>query len=766
MLKPALARGDFSLIGATTTVEFQTYIQRDEALERRFTPVKILEPSQAKTLEMLLGARFLYERAHVGVCIPLSALSSAVYFAGKYITSARYFPDKAVDLIDDSAAKLEFSFDRKGVGNYLAHESKTSFWRKVEALKRGEMDEAMFQKRQHVYCRRAWDTVCRAKRSRRKGATEGYKVPLGSSVDDYYVFNYWEFRNFDPDLKEKSKFWRRFDAIAGESFRYRDQQGLPQSILNEKTSTNSLGEPFPHFFVPVFEVALEVYNRTQIPLDEVPSTNPSRQRFGEELRSFEDKIREQIVAQDEAILEICLAVIRSRTGIRDYTKPVAVLFFAGPTGVGKTEIAKVVATYFFRSTEVVYRFDMSEFADRMGVSKLIGSPPGYQAMHAGGILTNFVRRRPFSLLIFDEFEKAHFTVYDMLLSVFDDARLSDALGRFCDFRNTMLISTSNSGAALVQEVYRVIGNEEGYVEDLLRAKHWVKVQGGVDQDDPEFYRAVKHLEINTYLAELLSSKGIITDLELRNSCMRLGEGGLLDLVEISVESSLAGSFRPEFVNRFDRMVFFESFQRGDMVMVSYVMFSLFRKSLISRYLAIVNSNYKLLKAMAWLDMDLEMGARPVRRAFLKIVEDPLASLVLRRGRLPLQSLHVYSLYFDWGLGLDFRSRESRRGMKELEKFVAMGKNGVGTVNRWDNGQLQSLRGAITAAEKRIVRYFGFPDYVSSFSNRFGDVPELLRRPGSLQMSRVGLYVSDTLTPGWLREFLQVVVGAQVRAARL
>jgi ATP-dependent Clp protease ATP-binding subunit ClpA len=169
MLKPALARGDFSLIGATTTVEFQTYIQRDEALERRFTPVKILEPSQAKTLEMLLGARFLYERAHVGVCIPLPALNSAVYFAGKYITSARYFPDKAVDLIDDSAAKLEFSFDRKGVGNYLAHESKTSFWRKVEALKRGEMDEAMFQKRQYVSCRRLGHSLQRKKKSEKKG---------------------------------------------------------------------------------------------------------------------------------------------------------------------------------------------------------------------------------------------------------------------------------------------------------------------------------------------------------------------------------------------------------------------------------------------------------------------------------------------------------------------------------------------------------------------------------------------------------------------
>ena len=432
MIKPMLARGELRLVGATTLDEYRKYIEKDAALERRFQQVFVGEPSVEDTIGILRGLKERYE-VHHGVRITDSALVAAATLSDRYITS-RFLPDKAIDLVDEAASRLRMEIDS-------SPEEIDSAERIVRRL---EIEEMALEKETDVASRD------RLEKLREELANEREKLTQlktrwqneKSSIDDVRVVR----EELDQLRTESDKAEREGDYGRVAELRYGRIPELEKQLAEAESAVEeSQGESMLNEEVSPEEVAEVVSAWTGIPAGKM------MQGETEKLLSMEKVLGERVVGQEEAVVAVSDAVRRTRAGVADPDRPTGSFLFLGPTGVGKTELAKALAEFLFDDERAMVRIDMSEYGEKHSVARLIGAPPGYVGYDAGGQLTEAVRRRPYTVVLFDEVEKAHPDVFDVLLQVLDEGRLTDGQGRTVDFRNTILILTSNLGAGGTRE---------------------------------------------------------------------------------------------------------------------------------------------------------------------------------------------------------------------------------------------------------------------------------------------------------------------------
>jgi ATP-dependent Clp protease ATP-binding subunit ClpC len=487
ILKPPLARGELQCIGATTLDEYRKYVEKDSALERRFQPITVTEPTKEETKAILEGLRDRYE-AHHRVQITDEAIEAAVKLSDRYI-SDRFLPDKAIDLIDEASSRIRL------------------------------------------------------------------QTTTAPS----------ELKRLDEEIQEVQK--EKEAAIGNEEFekaaKLRDkEQSLRRTLESRKTEWHSK-KGRTEAIVTAEDIAHVVSVWTGIPVAQVAEEETDR------LLNLEEILHKRVIGQDEAVKALAKAVRRARAGLKDPKRPVGSFVFLGPTGVGKTELARALAEALFGDEESMIRLDMSEYMERHTVSRLIGAPPGYVGYEEAGQLTEGVRRRPYSVVLLDEIEKAHPEVFNILLQVIEDGRLTDAKGRTVDFRNTVLIMTSNVGAHLIEHG-RTLGFE-------------------MVQDEEETYSRMKD----------------------------------------RVLSELKRTFRPEFLNRIDEIIVFHSLNQEHIGQIVELMLT-DTKSLLAEQGITLEVTKSAQKFLANEGFDKEYGARPLRRAIMRLVEDPLSEELLEK----------------------------------------------------------------------------------------------------------------------------------------
>lgn len=554
MLKPALARGELRCVGATTLDEYRKHIEKDPALERRFQPVYIKEPTVEDTISILRGLKEKYE-VHHGVKIKDSALISAAVLSNRYITD-RFLPDKAIDLIDEAASKLRMEIDSMPV----------------------ELDEIERKLRQHEIEKQA---VMKEDSKDARDKLEKIKremAELQSRRDELRA--QWlsekeiiaKIRGIKEQVEktkiESERAEREGDLAKAAELRYGKLLELQKSLEAENKKLVDAQERRKMLKEEVDEedIAEVVSKWTGVPV--------SRMLEGEiqKLLKMEERLKLRIVGQDEAIVAVSNAVRRSRAGIQDPNRPIGSFIFLGPTGVGKTELAKALAEFLFDDENAMVRIDMSEYQERHTVSRLIGAPPGYVGYEEGGQLTETVRRRPYSVILFDEIEKAHPEVFNLLLQVLDDGRLTDGHGRTVDFRNSVLIMTSNIGSLHIQELL---------IERTKRPKaYW----GSSEEENAT---------------------------ELKDKVM----------------ADLKAFFRPEFLNRVDEIIIFNPLSMDLLKQIVEIQVNRMKK-----YIREKNIDLTLTDAatgyLAEIGFDPVYGARPLKRAIQKEILNPLALKLL------------------------------------------------------------------------------------------------------------------------------------------
>ncbi|HLX19185.1 MAG TPA: AAA family ATPase, partial [Gaiellaceae bacterium] len=410
MLKPMLARGELRAIGATTLDEYRKYIEKDAALERRFQPIFVGEPSVADTIAILRGLKETYE-SHHGVRIRDAALVAAAVLSHRYI-SDRFLPDKAIDLVDEAASRLRIEIDSSPV----------------------ELDEAERRVRQ-LEIELAADPADREPLERELAEVRERRDALAArwATEKAALERVKEITRSVEELKREAEREERLGNLQRVAeIRYGELPGLEREL-----SERQLVDPMVKEEVDEDDVAAVVARWTGIPVDRLLEGET------EKLIHMEERLHRRVVGQDEAVEAVANALRRARTGLQDPNRPIGSFVFLGPTGVGKTELARALAEFMFDDDHAMVRIDMSEYQERHTVSRLVGAPPGYVGYDEGGQLTEAVRRRPYSVVLLDEIEKAHAEVFDVLLQVLDDGRLTDGQGRTVDFRNTVLIMTSN-----------------------------------------------------------------------------------------------------------------------------------------------------------------------------------------------------------------------------------------------------------------------------------------------------------------------------------
>jgi len=508
ILKPALARGELQCIGATTLDEYRKHIERDAALERRFQPVMVGEPSIEDTIEILKGLRERYEQHH-RLKITDDALEAAAHLGDRYI-SDRFLPDKAIDLIDEAGSRVRL------INSKLPPEAK-------------QIDKELRQ----------------------------IQKQKEESVRDQNFDQAGQLREKEMELSAKIKevLDNKKESTAG------DQSDVDISV---KSDSKLLQSPL----VSEEDVAHIVASWTGVPVQKLTETESVK------LLNMEETLHQRLIGQDEAVKAVSRAIRRARVGLKNPNRPIASFIFSGPTGVGKTELTKSLASYFFGSEEAMIRLDMSEFMERHTVSKLIGSPPGYVGFNEGGQLTEAVRRRPYTVVLFDEVEKAHPDVFNLLLQLLEDGRLTDSKGRTVDFKNTLLIMTSNIGSKVIEKGGGGLGFEFS----------------GDSVEDSQYNR-IKSL----------------------------------------VNEELKQYFRPEFLNRLDEIIVFRQLTKNEVKEIAEIM-------LQEVFVRLQDKGIKLNVTDAFKERLVEegynpsYGARPLRRAVMRLLEDSLAEEVLS-GRI-------------------------------------------------------------------------------------------------------------------------------------
>ncbi|HWK12996.1 MAG TPA: ATP-dependent chaperone ClpB [Rhizobiaceae bacterium] len=536
LLKPALARGELHCVGATTLDEYRKHVEKDAALARRFQPVFVDEPTVEDTISILRGIKEKYEQHHK-VRIADSALVSAATLSNRYITD-RFLPDKAIDLVDEAAARLRMQVDSKP--EELDEIDRRIMQLKIEreALK-VEKDEASKDRLDRLDKELAAleeESTALTTTWASEKAKLGLAAELKKQIDDA--------KNELAIAQRKGEFQK-----AGE-LAYGRIPELERKLAEAEASDNS-GSMVEETVTPD-HVAHIVSRWTGIPVDKMLEGERDK------LLRMEDEIGKRVVGQGEAVQAVSKAVRRARAGLQDPNRPIGSFMFLGPTGVGKTELTKALASFLFDDESAMVRIDMSEFMEKHSVARLIGAPPGYVGYEEGGALTEAVRRRPYQVVLFDEVEKAHPDVFNVLLQVLDDGRLTDGQGRTVDFRNTLIVMTSNLGAE--------------YLVSL-----------GEDQD--------------------------------------------VDVVRDDVMNVVRASFRPEFLNRIDEVILFHRLRRQDMGRIVEIQLKRLEKLLVDRKIRLDLDE----AAIDWLadkGYDPAYGARPLKRAMQKELQDPLAEKLL------------------------------------------------------------------------------------------------------------------------------------------
>jgi ATP-dependent Clp protease ATP-binding subunit ClpB len=447
MIKPALARGELRCIGATTLKEYQKHIEKDQALERRFQPVYVKEPSLEETVTILRGLKDRYELHH-GIRLTDGAIVAAAKLSDRYITD-RFLPDKAVDLIDEAMSKMRIELD--SLPEELDKISKRLQSLKIEreALKR-EKDQASKQ-RLEILEQELADLEEEFQQKKGVWDTERQDVEKAKAIRE--DIEQWR-------IKEK-EFERVGDLNKVAEIRYGKLTALENELKQIEKNIEESQKQYLKEEVTDEDIALIVSRWTGIPVSKM------MQGEKEKLLHIEEELRKQVVGQDPAIESVSEAILRNRSGLSDPNRPVGVFLFLGPTGVGKTETAKALARFLFDDEHALLRIDMSEYMEKHAVARLIGAPPGYVGYDEGGQLTEAVRRRPYQVILFDEVEKAHPEVFNIFLQLFDDGRLTDSKGRTVDFKNTIVIMTSNIGSHHLMDLSRTAEERERLIQDDL-----------------------------------------------------------------------------------------------------------------------------------------------------------------------------------------------------------------------------------------------------------------------------------------------------------
>jgi ATP-dependent Clp protease ATP-binding subunit ClpB len=552
MLKPALARGELRCIGATTVNEYRKYIEKDPALERRFQPILIKEPSVEDTISILRGLKEKYE-VHHGVKIKDSALIAAAVLSHRYIAD-RFLPDKAIDLIDESAARLRMEIDSMPVELDEIERRLRQLEIEKQALMRDDGSSDAKEKLEKISKEMA---EFQSKRDSLRAQWLSEKEVIQKIRD---IKEQIEKTKIDSERAE-----REGDLTKAAELRYGRLLELQKSMEEESAKLQDIQAKRKMLKEEVDEedIAVVVSKWTGVPVSRMLETEMQK------LIQMEDRLKQRVVGQDEAIIAISNAVRRARAGLQDPNRPIGSFIFLGPTGVGKTELAKALAEFMFDDEAAMIRIDMSEYQERHTVSRLIGAPPGYVGYEEGGQLTEAVRRKPYSVILFDEVEKAHQEVFNILLQLLDDGRLTDGHGRTVDFRNTVVIMTSNIGSAHIQEILEA------------RAKrpfvHW--------SGDNEK--------------------------ELKDKVME----------------DLKAFFRPEFINRIDEIIIFNPLSEDLLKQIVKIQVNRMKKYLLEKRIDMMLTD-AAMEYIARIGYDPVYGARPLKRAIQKEILNQLALKLL------------------------------------------------------------------------------------------------------------------------------------------
>ncbi len=571
MLKPALARGELHCVGATTLDEYRKFIEKDAALERRFQKVQVDEPNESDTIAILRGLKERYE-VHHGVDITDSAIIAAAKLSQRYITD-RQLPDKAIDLIDEAASRIRMEIDSKPE----------------------EMDRL---ERRLIQLKIEREAV-------KKDEDEGSKKRL-AKID-------LDIDKYERELNDLEEIWRAEKAALHGSQEIKSQLEQARLELEEKRRKGDLARmsELQYGVIPQLEKQLDMASQAEMmemkllrnkvtdeEIAEVVSkwtgipVSKMLEGEREKLLRMEEALHKRVIGQHEAVVAVANAVRRSRAGLSDANRPNGSFLFLGPTGVGKTELCKSLAEFLFDSSDAMVRIDMSEFMEKHSVARLIGAPPGYVGYEEGGYLTEAVRRKPYSVLLLDEVEKAHPDVFNILLQVLEDGRLTDGQGRTVDFRNTVIVMTSNLGSDRIQEL----------------------------AEDKSF--------------DTVSFDSFVTG-DMNNS---LNNENRYNAMKDAVMEVVGGHFRPEFINRIDEVVVFHPLGREQIRGIADIQLELLRKRLAERELGL-ELDEAVMNKLAAVGFDPVYGARPLKRAIQQLVENPLANDILSGKFVPGSIIH-------------------------------------------------------------------------------------------------------------------------------
>jgi ATP-dependent Clp protease ATP-binding subunit ClpB len=539
MLKPALARGELRCVGATTIKEYRKHIEKDAALERRFQPVMVEEPTVEDTISILRGLKEKYE-VHHGVRIKDSALVAAATLSYRYITD-RFLPDKAIDLIDEATSRLRIEIDSMPAEIDDIHRKITQLEIEKEALKK-EKDQGSKDRLQNI------EKELGGLKQKTDGMIEHWKKEKETIAKIREIKERLEATRTESQMAE-----RQGDLSRAAELKYGTLIELEKGLAEENARLEELQADHKMLKEEVDseDIAEVVAKWTGIPV--------SRMMEGEKekLLKMEERLALRVVGQEKAIAAVANAVRRARSGLQDPNRPIGSFIFMGPTGVGKTELARALAEFLFDDEQYMVRVDMSEYMERHSVARLIGAPPGYIGYEEGGYLTESVRRHPYSVVLFDEIEKAHPEVFNALLQILDDGRMTDGKGRTVDFKNTVLIMTSNVGSQWIQEL------------------------GTSDHDE----------------------------------------------MERRVMEALRATFKPEFLNRTDEIVIFNSLGQDEIKKIVAIQTRLLSKRLEANKITLELTD-EAASFLANSGFDPVYGARPLKRAIQHLIQDPLALRIL------------------------------------------------------------------------------------------------------------------------------------------